>query len=128
MTAAPVPAWVHPATYVEPTPRQRPDGDTFRLRLDLGTYAGNVRIDPVITIRLAGIDVVELRSPTGPAARDFTRDRLRGATSIIVATNKPDPADTLARTPARVWVDGLELADLLRDAGYAKAAGEERLG
>lgn len=120
--SAPLVAWVHPATFVEPSGRQRPDGDTFRLRLDLGTYAGNVRIDPVVTIRLVGIDVYELNDPTGLGlvARDFALQRLRHAAAIVVATDKPDPSGTLARTPARVWVDGDDLAELLRAAGFEK--------
>lgn len=118
--AAPVPTYVHPAVYVEAEPRQRPDGDTFRLRIDLGTYSGGVRIDPVIDVRLKGIDAWELSQPLGVKARDFALVHLRAASNIIVATDKLVADATLQRTVARVWVDDEDLADLLRASGFAK--------
>lgn len=129
----PTPNYVHRARLAradEVPPGAVPvhDGDTFYLRLDLGTYAG-ARIDPVIRIRLAGIDAVELSSPLGPAARKRTLDLLSGSGSafdprLTVATEKPDSAarlgETLGRTVARVWVDGDDLADVLRNDGFEK--------
>lgn len=129
--AAPTPNYVHRATYVAPTGRRRPDGDTFRLRLDLGTYAGTVLIDPVVTIRLKGIDCYEWSTAKGKEAAAFCAGLLANARSIVVATEKPQGGslgETLARTVAQVWVDDWDLADLLRAAGFAKPPGQEHLG
>lgn len=123
---APLPNYVHRARLAhvdELAGRSDPvhDGDTFYLRLDLGTYAGT-RIDPVIRVRLAGIDTYELREPLGPAARDFTRARLEQG-PVTAATEKPVvlfAGETLGRVVARVWIGDSDLADLLRAAGYEK--------
>lgn len=128
----PVPNYVHYARLARPDEipkRAQPvhDGDTFYLRVDLGTYTGNMRIDPVIQIRLKGIDTYELGDEVGDigqAARDFTRQQLSGAGIVTVATEKPivhTPfGTTLSRTIAQVWVDDDDLADLLRAAGFEK--------
>lgn len=111
--------WTHPATFVEPKALERPDGDTFRLRLDLGTYCG-VRVDPVVRVRLEGIDTWEMSQPGGAAARDFTLGALRAATDIVVQTRRTVADETLGRVVARVWVDGADLAELLRAGGHEK--------
>lgn len=115
---APIPNYVHDATYVEPSARQRPDADTYRLRLDLGTYS-EVKIDPVVIIRLKGFDAVELTSPKGKEARDFAINLLR-TRHVTVATDKPISDTTFVRTVADVWVGDDKLSDLLRAAGYEK--------
>lgn len=112
--------WAHPATFVEPKRGQRPDGDTFRMRLDLGTYCG-VQVDPVVRLRLEGADAWELKDPKGPEARDFALLMLRNATEIVVQTVKGEADETLGRVVGRVWVDGVDLGDLLRERGYTKS-------
>lgn len=141
MTAAmpePTPNYAHRASYVPPAPRERYDGDSFRLALDLGAYVGGaIRQTLIVAIRLEGIDVVEYsdnrpdprsRAPIpvaiGRGAAAFTMSQLATAGRITVQTVKPDGVTALGgtfeRTRAHVWVDGLDLADLLRDAGYEK--------
>lgn len=119
----PVPNYTHKATLDRVV-----DGDTYWLRLDLGTYAG-VRAELVVDVRLEGIDVVEASSPTGAAATQHARDLLTGASAgrvpeIVVQTSKPDLSGPLgasfARTRGHVWVDGHDMADLMRSAGYEK--------
>lgn len=134
--AAPTPNYVHRARLAHPDELPAHavpvhDADTFYLRLDLGTYTG-ARIDPVIRIRLAGIDCWEVSpakpSPLDPgyvkgyAARDLARSLLEKR-EVTAATEKPivsDSGETLGRTVARVWVGDDELPDLLRAAGYEK--------
>lgn len=127
--AAPVPNYTHRARLARqdeiPT-RALPvsDGDTFHLRLDLGTYVG-VRVDPVVRIRLAGIDTWELHQPNGLEARAFTLTQLLRGVPVTVATEKPivsAAGETLGRTVGRVWIGDDDLADLLRAAGFEKTA------
>jgi endonuclease YncB( thermonuclease family) len=116
--SGPAPNYTHKAELVE----RVIDGDTYLLRLDLGTYAG-VRLDPVVDIRLEGIDVVERSSALGPAAAALAEATLRRG-KIVVQTSKPDLSGplgvTFARTRGRVWVDGTDVADVLRSGGYEK--------
>lgn len=115
---APTPNYAHKATLDRVV-----DGDTYWLRLDLGTYAG-VRDELVVDVRLEGIDIVERGDALGPAARRAAEAILSEADRIIVQTSKPDLTApigaTFARTRGRVWVDGQDLADVLRAAGYEK--------
>lgn len=116
----PVPNYTHKATLDRVV-----DGDTYWLRLDLGTYAG-VRDELVVDVRLEGIDVVEADTPHGPAATQRARELLTGASEILVQTSKPDLSSPLgasfARTRGHVWVDGQDMAELMRAAGYEKPA------
>jgi endonuclease YncB( thermonuclease family) len=117
--SAPAPNYVHRARLAERNeipPRAVPvhDGDTFYLRLDLGTYAG-VRVDPVVEIRLQGIDTWELAQPLGLEARAFTALQLTSGKPITVQTVKPDLTPlgfTFQRTAAHVWIGDDLLADL----------------
>lgn len=132
--SAPAPNYVHRARLArqdEIPKRATPvhDGDSFYLRIDLGTYCG-VRVDPVVYIRLKGIDTFELSEPLGKEARDAALEYLTLAGRVTVATEKPIVGgvlgSTLGRTVAQVWVDDQDLAELLRTQGLAKE--EERLG
>lgn len=104
------------------------DGDTYDLRIDLGFGVWTIE-----RVRLRGIDTPEMTGATrtkGIAARWFAEDRLRDAAAILVETYKlPDgqrDVKTLGRYVADVWVDGVLLSQLLRDAGHV--ADVERLG
>lgn len=132
--SAPAPNYVHRARLArqdEIPKRAHPvsDGDSFYLRLDFGFYNG-VKLDPVVYIRLKGIDTHELSQPGGVEARQFTLDQLLGAGQVTAGTEKPiiggSFGSTLGRTVAQVWVDDDDLAVILREGGHAKA--EEHLG
>src|SRR4051794_7651409 len=118
MTAipAPTPNYAHRARYVPPGPRERYDGDSFRLELDLGAYVGGaIRPSLEVAIRLEGIDVVELSdkrpttrgAPIGTEARDLATYLLERADRIVAQTVKPDLSGelggTFERTRAHVW-------------------------
>lgn len=78
------------------------DGDTLRVGAD--------------RIRLRGIDTPELSEPGGQAARDRLDQLVRGGTIRIV----PHGQDVYGRTIADVFVDGGNVAEVLRQEGYAK--------
>jgi micrococcal nuclease len=79
------------------------DGDTFRL--------GPNRI------RLRGIDTPELSEPGGEAARQRLMELLQQGPIRVV----PYGQDVYGRTVADVFVDGRNVAEVLRQEGYAKA-------
>lgn len=122
---APIPNYVHRARLArsdEIPPRAMPvhDGDTFYLRIDLGTYSG-VRIDPVVEIRLKGIDVYEISQPHGKEARNFVTNELFVG-PVTVQTEKPlgGSDKTFTRTVGQVWIGSEDLVDLLRQNGFEK--------
>jgi endonuclease YncB( thermonuclease family) len=119
----PTPNYAHRARYVPPAAGQRYDGDSFRLELDLGAYVGGaIRPTLEVAIRLEGIDVVER---TDRRLTDYALTLLELAHRITAQTVKPDLSGelggTFERTRAHVWIDGEDLADALRAAGYSKA-------
>lgn len=104
------------------------DGDTYDLRIDLGFGVWTIQ-----RVRLRGIDTPEVTGETrqrGLNASWYAEDRLESAQAIVVETYKlPDgqrDVKTLGRYVADVWVDGVLLSRLLRDAGHV--ADVERLG
>jgi endonuclease YncB( thermonuclease family) len=78
------------------------DGDTFRIGAD--------------RVRLRGIDTPELNEPGGQAARQRLEQLLKEGPIRIV----PHGQDVYGRTIADVFVDGRNVADVLRQEGYAK--------
>lgn len=80
------------------------DGDTVRM--------GSERI------RLRGIDTPELNEPGGQAARQRLEQLLKEGPIRIV----PYGQDVYGRMVADVFVDGRNVAEVLRQEGYAKAA------
>jgi endonuclease YncB( thermonuclease family) len=78
------------------------DGDTIRY--------GNERI------RLRGLDAPELSEAGGPEARQRLADLLRSGTISVI----PQGQDVYGRTIADVFVDGRNVAEVLRQEGYAK--------
>ncbi len=78
------------------------DGDTLRVGSD--------------RIRLRGIDTPELNEPGGQAARQRLEQLLQEGPIRIV----PHGQDVYGRTVADVFVDGRNVAEVLRQEGYAK--------
>jgi micrococcal nuclease len=79
------------------------DGDTLRVGAD--------------RIRLRGINTPELNEPGGDAARQRLDQLLRDGPIRIV----PYGQDIYGRTIADVFVNGRNVAEVLRQEGYAKA-------
>jgi len=79
------------------------DGDTIRV--------GQERI------RLRGIDTPELSEPEGQAAKERLAELLRNGIVRIV----PRGRDVYDRLVADVFVDGQNVAEILRREGFAKA-------
>lgn len=114
---APVPDYVYRAELREPPH----DGDTIKLRLDVGMYT-----DRRGTFRLLGIQAPEVSGPgvtaeektAGRAARDFLAQLLaRGA--LVVRTVKADEQDGYGRFLASVWAAGLDVSAAMVAAGHA---------
>lgn len=68
-------------------------------------------------IRIAGIDTPERGEPGYKEARDALAKLLSGSKVVVV---EPIAKDRYARTVAKVYVDGKNVAELLREWGYAK--------
>ncbi len=90
------------------------DGDTVQ-----------VRIERTFNIRLRDIDVLELKEQGGKEARDFVKKQMEEASIIKVFIPSNDPhklmdMQSFERLIADVYVDGRNLADVLRTAGYEK--------
>jgi endonuclease YncB( thermonuclease family) len=79
------------------------DGDTIRVGSD--------------RIRLRGIDTPELSEPGGQAARQRLEQLLQEGPIRIV----PHGQDVYGRTVADVFVDGRNVAEILRREGFVKA-------
>lgn len=79
------------------------DGDTLRM--------GSERI------RLRGIDTPELNEPRGPEARQRLEQLLQEGPIRIV----PHGQDVYGRTVADVFVNGRNVAEVLKQEGFAKA-------
>lgn len=96
------------------------DGDTFKLRVDLG-----FRCAVTIQCRLHGVNCPELNTPEGKAARAFVASLLGasgGAGSVydpVVIESYKDQR-SFERWVCDVWLlDDRSLADVLVEAGHA---------
>jgi micrococcal nuclease len=89
------------------------DGDTYDMLVDLGfrTYAK-------VRVRLHGIDVYERHTDIGRDAIAFVVQRLREAGEIRLQSYKDE--HSFERWVCDIWIDGVPLATILRDAGYEK--------
>jgi endonuclease YncB( thermonuclease family) len=88
------------------------DGDTYRLRVDLG-----FRCAVTIQCRLHGVDAPELNTPEGKAARNFALEAIEGG-EVVIQSYKDQRS--FERWVCDVWLpDGRSLADTLVQAGYA---------
>lgn len=97
------------------------DGDTITVDLDLGFHVW-LRGEK---IRLAHIDAPELRGESkerGRAAGDFLRHLVLGKEIIIQTIKAPDGTDKkgkYGRHLGVVWLDGVNVNELLVSKGYA---------
>lgn len=93
------------------------DGDTYRLRVDLG-----FRCAVTIQCRLHGVDSPELSTPEGKAAQAFVADLLLPpgdpAQPVVIESYKDQRS--FERWVCDVWLpDGRSLAQVLVDSGHA---------
>lgn len=90
------------------------DGDTVELK-----------IERIFKVRIRDIDAIELKQQGGKEARAFVDNLLSQARQIKIFVPSNDPhklmdIQSFERLVADVYVDGCNLADLLRTAGYEK--------
>ena len=104
----PVPAYVFKAEFVRAV-----DGDTYALRLDLGKWPV-AKVEVVAQVRLKDWKAPELTSTGGPEAQAYAHQVLSGAESIVVRSYYP----SFARNVADVWVDGVDLGEILAAEGH----------
>jgi endonuclease YncB( thermonuclease family) len=94
------------------------DGDTFLFEIDQGM--GDKR---EAWIRLKDIDIVELHEEYGEEARSHAEWLLTSAQVVIIQTFKTrggEDKTSFIRYIADVYVDGVSIADLMKDAGFEK--------
>ena len=97
------------------------DGDTVTVDRDLGFHVW-VRGEK---IRLAYIDAPELKGDhkeDGKAAGDFLRQRVLNKNVIIQTIKNPsggDKQEKYGRYLGVIWLDGVNVNDLLLEKGYA---------
>lgn len=102
------------AEHLAPKKRERPDGDTLRVRVDLG-----MQVERITKIRLYGINAWELSDPRGIAARDALIALWPYGTRCLISTFI-DPTDKYGRWIAVVTLaDGTTLSDRMVTAGHA---------
>ena len=90
------------------------DGDTVELK-----------IERTFKVRIRDIDAIELKQEGGKEARDFVDNLLSQARTIKIFVPSNDPhklmdIHSFERLVADVYVDGCNLATMLRTAGYEK--------
>lgn len=91
------------------------DADTQWAELDL-----DFGVSIVQKLRLRGIDSPELITVDGQTAKRFVAKQIKNAREIIVTTTKPDKYD---RYLSDLWLDGVNLNQLLLQKGLARLAG-----
>lgn len=92
------------------------DADTLHVRLDMGCDVGLN-----MTLRLAGIDAPEQRTPEGKAATAFVRDWLRTESDHIVINTIKDRREKFGRYLAVIYrgAEPESLNDALLRTGHA---------
>ncbi len=90
------------------------DGDTIELK-----------IERTFKVRIRDIDVIELKQQGGKEARAFVDNLLSSAKTIKIFVPSNDPhklmdIQSFERLVADVYVDGCNLASLLKTAGHEK--------
>jgi micrococcal nuclease len=99
------------------------DGDTITVDVDLGFYIWLHKQQ----FQLHGINAPEvtgIEKAKGDKARDFLRDKILGKQVIIQSiknTKEEEQKEKYGEFLAIVWLDGVNLNDLLIKEGYAKA-------
>lgn len=96
------------------------DGDTYKLRVDLGFHASLV-----IQCRLHGVDCPELNTQEGKLARAFVVSLFHPAIPIVIESYKDQRS--FERWVCDVWLDdGRSLADVLVAEKYATKYPKEK--
>ena len=90
------------------------DGDTIEFKLER-----------TFKVRVRDIDAIELREQGGQEAKAFVNNLMNLANEIKIFIPSNDPhklmdMQSFERLVADVYVDGRNLADILRTAGYEK--------
>jgi endonuclease YncB( thermonuclease family) len=90
------------------------DGDTIE-----------VKVERTFHVRLRDFDAVELKSLTGQDAKEFVEYVFKNGdkVQIFIPSNNPTKLTDVVsfeRVVADVYVDGQNLADMVRAAGYEK--------
>jgi micrococcal nuclease len=96
------------------------DGDTIDVDIDLG-----FNISYTQRVRLAGIDTPESRTrdlyekKLGLESKDWLKGALSNAKSIVIRTEKPDSTEKFGRILGWLFVDDVNLNNVMIDQGYA---------
>jgi micrococcal nuclease len=96
------------------------DGDTIDVDIDLG-----FNISYTQRVRLAGIDTPESRTKDlyekklGLESKDWLKNALNNAKSIVIKTEKPDSTEKFGRILGWLFVNDVNLNNAMIDQGYA---------
>jgi micrococcal nuclease len=96
------------------------DGDTIDVDIDLG-----FNISYTQRVRLAGIDTPESRTKDlyekklGMESKEWLKNALSHAKTIIIKTEKPDSSEKYGRILGWLFVDDVNLNNVMIDQGYA---------
>jgi micrococcal nuclease len=99
------------------------DGDTITADVDLGFYVWLHKQE----FRLHGVNAPEVtgdEKAEGDRSRDFLKSKILGKQIIIQSIRNPREAEHKEKSGeflAILWLDGVNLNDLLIKEGYAKA-------
>lgn len=107
---------MEPAYYYKATTEEVTDGDTYRLRVDLG-----FRVAVTISGRIRGANSPERGTKEGKAAKAYAESILlpsSGPTPLVIQSYKDE--QSFARWIVNVWLPGdVSLAGQLIKAGHA---------
>ena len=96
------------------------DGDTIDVDIDLG-----FNISYTQRVRLAGIDAPESRTrdlyekKLGLESKEWLKNVLNHAKTIVIKTEKPDSTEKFGRILGWLFVDDVNLNNVMIDQGYA---------
>ena len=96
------------------------DGDTYVLDVRLPVDGWPFEVETVtvrVPIRLEGLDAPEMPTDLGQRAKEAAETLLREAVAIKI---EPSGARSFARWISRVYIDGKDVADVLRANGHVK--------
>lgn len=102
---------MHPDYTYQATILRVVDGDTVRVRVDLG-----LRVSTEITVRLMGINAPELNTDAGKQSREYLR--LLEGQPVVLKTHK-DPKDKYGRWLGEIYCNGDNINSLMVVMGYA---------
>jgi micrococcal nuclease len=95
------------------------DGDTVELMIDLGFHTHTLQ-----TVRIAGIDAPEMKTPEGKLAKKYLQSLLPLGTLVKTVTEKPNSTEKYGRYLARIVrayaYPQDEIGPIMIAAGHAK--------